>query len=273
MQIRNLILIFFITGIPVTAQADRADVIWSWDGDNLNFTLISFTSGNAQGLMDCGGILTGYRCFMEMTVTPNGAQPSPGGKQIWRDTVTLKGNKLKPKEVIGYYDSYQLPKSGTITNYDGKMCIAIYARATNSSSYLMANSCRNDGSITPPPSPPPKHVECNFSGNSIVINHGTLAAGEVAGRSANATLPFSCTGNASVRVYARALDGSSTIKLGGNGEIRSHLTVNGVDGATGYQRSVVGYQQYSLDIGSTLSGGENAVGSYSGSGTATIDIL
>lgn len=103
----------------------------------------------------------------------------------------------------------------------------------------------------PNPTPPPT---CSITTPTVTLKHGNLAASAVQGAIAAATATLICTGTMAVKVQA-VLNSAlpiSTIPVRGDG-IDSHLTVNGVDGATGVTISATANQPVTLSLVSKLS--------------------
>lgn len=116
---------------------------------------------------------------------------------------------------VSRYNAYTYGGGGVTQ----RMCTswATYAGNRASNSYFLpgADSCG------PPPIPP---NQCNVSGGSVTLDHGTLKVGEITGKKVEVSRQVTCTRDASVTY---TVSGGNPVNLG-NG-IRSTLSVNGVN--------------------------------------------
>lgn len=112
---------------------------------------------------------------------------------------------------VSRYNAYTYPREGT-----RRMCTA-WATYSFNFVYLLpgADSCG------PPPIPP---NQCNVSGGTVMLDHGTLKVGEITGKKVEVSRQVTCTREASVTY---TVSGGNPVNLG-NG-IRSTLSVNGVN--------------------------------------------
>lgn len=116
---------------------------------------------------------------------------------------------------VSRYNAYPFPGGGRTE----RMCTswATYANSGASTRYFVpgADSCG------PPPIPP---NQCNVSGGTVILDHGTLKVGEITGKKVEVTRQVKCTREASVTYTVAS---GNPVDLG-NG-IRSTLSVNGVN--------------------------------------------
>lgn len=128
-----------------------------------------------------------------------------------------------------------------------RMCTS-WATFSINSHYLLpgADSCG------PPPIPP---NQCNVSGGTVNLDHGTLKVGEITGKKVEVTRQVTCTREASVTY---TVSDGNPVNLG-NG-IRSTISVNGVN--AGQTIKLPGGTS-SLRIASTLNDQGAVVGPFS----------
>lgn len=260
---RLLLLLVLFSGNALAAS--RADVEWMWDGtDNLDFVITDMKSDDPR-ILNCG-TSSKKKCYFEMTL----GNPSPIAELIWKDTVGISGKQSIEDVTYQYvYIDRKIPKSGRITRYNGKDCITVYLRVENADATMFANSC--SGSLTPPPPPPPPPVNCNIL-NNLIISHGEISAQELSGHQRSGEIRLQCSRDATVKLYARAYDGTNVIKLGNNSGITSQLSINGTNGAVGYKQKVAGGRTYTITVDSMLKGKSEA-GNFSGSGVFVLDVI
>jgi len=116
---------------------------------------------------------------------------------------------------VSRYNAFIFPGGGMTL----RMCTSWATFASNGASnrYFVpgADSCG------PPPIPP---NQCNVSGGTVMLDHGTLKVGEITGKKVEVTRQVKCTREASVTYTVAS---GNPVNLG-NG-IRSTLSVNGVN--------------------------------------------
>lgn len=115
---------------------------------------------------------------------------------------------------VSRYNAYVYSATQT-----SRMCTswATYANAGSSNRYFLtgADSCG------PPPIPP---NQCNVSGATVMLDHGTLKVGEITGKNVEVTRQVTCTREASVTYTVAS---GNPVNLGNN--ILSTISVNGVN--------------------------------------------
>jgi hypothetical protein len=121
--------------------------------------------------------------------------------------------------------------------------------------------------------PDPRPVSCVLSVPEIA--HGQIAAPDVGGNTATATASLTCTASTSVTIRAVASEAnpSSTVPVRPDSSITSHLTINGIDGATGVGVAVVANQPKTVTLGSTLASAAPTVGVLQGNAALIVDTL
>ncbi|WP_300719314.1 hypothetical protein [Pseudomonas sp.] len=157
--------------------------------------------------MNCTNFYDGLHCAnnndTSVTVTTN---------MTWDQAISAW--RARFGNSVSRYNAYYYP-----SNMIYRMCTSWATFASNgaSSSYLLpgADSCG------PPPIPP---NQCNVSGGTVMLDHGTLKVGEITGKKVEVTRQVKCTREASVTYTVAS---GNPVNLG-NG-IRSTLSVNGVN--------------------------------------------
>lgn len=157
--------------------------------------------------MNCISVAS-YYCadHNDTSVTVNTSMTWDQAISVWR---ARYGNS------VSRYNAFIYPGGGLTQ----RMCTswATYAGNGASSRHFLpgADSCG------PPPIPP---NQCNVSGGTVTLDHGTLKVGEITGKKVEVTRQVTCTREASVTY---TVSGGNPVNLG-NG-LRSTLSVNGVN--------------------------------------------
>lgn len=157
----------------------------------------------------------GYRYVIVMNCTDyffcgngNDTSVSVNTSMTWDQAISAW--RARYGNSLSRYNAYNYSQVDT-----RRMCTS-WATFTTNYNYLLpgADSCG------PPPIPP---NQCNVSGGTVMLDHGTLKLGEINGQKVEVTRQVTCTREASV-TYTVA--GGNPVNLG-NG-IRSTLSVNDV---------------------------------------------
>ncbi|HIE1062985.1 TPA: hypothetical protein ACXJQO_004522 [Serratia marcescens] len=253
-----------------TAHAVSTTINWSLQGNNLHYTITSAYNNTTDEIIDCATAIGG--CFIQM-----GIGHDPFKNILWKDYVnTLKG-KQSPKRIAEEWSAARLPKSGVINNWpqwiSKNPCIVLYIGSDYRGSAFLGDSC--SGTMTPPPTePPPPPLSCSISGNGIVLPHGSLDQNVLNGNTKSVTVMISCTKTATVRITAKAGNGTDTVTLRSDGSLKSRLQVNGIAGTTGATVSVPGTSGTYVQFSSTLiTNGTVAAGAFYGTAVAVVTII
>lgn len=163
---------------------------------------IMFNGGRFVIVMNCTDYFNCAARGNDTSVSVNTGMTWDQAISAWR---TRYGNSLNR------YNAYNYPQVES-----RRMCSS-WATFSANNNYLLpgADSCG------PPPIPP---NQCNVSGGTVMLDHGTLKVGEISGKKVDVSRQVTCTREASV-TYTVA--GGNPVNLG-NG-IRSTLSVNGVN--------------------------------------------
>jgi hypothetical protein len=121
---------------------------------------------------------------------------------------------------------------------------------------------------------PSAPVTCTISTPGIILAHGDLAPTNANGSQTDGFATLQCTGNATVNV--RAIDSpgnpTSTVPVRADSSIMSHLTVDGVDGATGVSKYVTANQPVTYTLKSTLATSQPSAGALLGNALLVVDV-
>jgi hypothetical protein len=118
-------------------------------------------------------------------------------------------------------------------------------------------------------------VTCSSTASAVTLAHGDVAVAAVNGNTSSTTANVTCSGNATLNVWAirSSAEPTSIVPVRVDNSITSQLTVNGVNGHTGVTIPVTANQSTSVTVGSTLAAGSPTIGALQGSAVLVLDVL
>lgn len=169
-------------------------------------------------IYDSGGyrFVTAMNCTSETSfycADHNDTSVSVNTSMTWDQAISTW--RARYGNSVSRYNAFTYLKDGMTE----RMCTswATFSSYYTSNRYFVpgADSCG------PPPIPP---NQCNVSGGTVMLDHGTLKVGEITGKKVEVSRQVTCTREASVTY---TVSGGNPVNLG-NG-LRSTLSVNGVN--------------------------------------------
>ncbi|AHG21888.2 hypothetical protein Z042_21440 [Chania multitudinisentens RB-25] len=164
-----------------------------------------------------------------------------------------------------------LPRSGTQNHFGPAVtqeCVGIFYKwstgtANAEGSRMMPSSLCG---IVPPPV-----GRCEFTETSVELTHGQIQLKNIEGHQARQTGYIRCTQDMDVMVYAAGAGGNGLVNLRSDRSLQSHLTIGGVNGATGIRIHALAGIKMPVEFMSTLTKTGNVeAGDFFGSATAIL---
>ncbi|HGM5574383.1 TPA: hypothetical protein ACKP8B_002518 [Serratia marcescens] len=203
-----------------------------------------------------------------------GEQLNSNGFSAYRQIPKLASRYQFLWEVLGgesadYYFNGKTFYYFETTIPEGYPCLNLgYQIGSGTPQPIDPQSCKDMGSVPPPP------ASCQLNAATIVLQHPTLNASELAGHKKEVTANVSCNRAATIKLAINGLNGNSQLSLQGGNTLYSTLHINNAPAATGVTLRNVGSNGAPLTFSSTLGvNGFVPSGQYSASAVLTMTIL